>query len=96
MLKGTELVKRTVYRIPNRIKLDESDIWDRPEYRAYNYADMILSVVEVEQSVPYQKIKEILTNHFIPCDTGQIWYGLNQLKSKVKISPTFIVSIQKS
>jgi hypothetical protein len=82
------------YRIPPPVELDTSDLWGRPEYEAYNYADIILSIVEYgETSV--QKIKEILTKHRIPCDTGQIFYGLNLLKGKVNVSKTFQISLTK-
>ena len=97
MLKGVKQVDQPkTYRIPKPVKLDKSDIWDRPEYRAYDYVDMIMSIIEIEKSIPYQRVKEILTTHSIPCDTGQLWYGLNRLKDKIKISATYIISVQKS
>lgn len=85
---------KNTYRIPPPIELDNSDLWGRPEYEAYDYGDMILSIVEYgETSV--LKIKEILTKHRIPCDTGQIFYGLNLIKDKVTVSKTFQVSLTK-
>lgn len=82
------------YRIPPPIKL-ESDLWGRPEYEAYDYADMIMSILEENGATHYSQIRQILIEHNIPADTGQIWYGLNLIKDKIHISKTFLIKLDK-
>src|SRR5690606_24792829 len=82
------------YRIPPPVELDTSDLWGRPEYEAYNYADIILTIVEYSET-SVQKLKEILTNNIITYDTAQIFYGLNLLTGKINVLKTFQINLTK-
>lgn len=78
------------YRInkPEKVPgLTNKNLWDvpRPEYLAYGYPDMVLSIIEVRGIISYEGIKKILNENGIPTDLAYIIIAVNDLISQNKI-----------
>jgi len=89
-LKTRKVNKSSLYRIhalSNVPQLDDNNLWDlpRPEYLAYNYPDMVLSIIEVHKTISYERIKEILKEFNIPTDLGYVLTAIDTLILQNKI-----------
>lgn len=77
------------YRIPSpdAVLFDDSDLWETPtpEYRAWNFPDMILSIVEVKKRTNYSFIAQVLAEHNVPIDLGYVVRGIDELVESGKI-----------
>lgn len=58
----------------------------RPEYELYDYPDIILSIIQSHKKINYEQIKTILKKHNVPCEHGQIIYGIDRLPEYIKVS----------
>ncbi len=78
------------YRIPLISTLviedDEDNLWgERQEYINSNYPDMILSIIQVEETTTFDKIKVILDEYGIATDLGFVLKGVDELVKLGKI-----------
>ncbi|HNS42740.1 MAG TPA: hypothetical protein PKN22_08270 [Taishania sp.] len=78
------------YRIPLIstlvIEEDEDNLWEeRQEYINSNYPDMILSIIQVEETTTFDKIKVILDEYGIATDLGFVLKGVDELVKLGKI-----------
>jgi len=80
-------------------KLPEGELWGiRPELQLYDYAELVLKIVNVEKKISYDQIKSILASYNFPVDCGQVLYGLDGLKEKIIVrrsKPSYIIILKE-
>lgn len=89
MFKNPNGTEKLRYRIPSpeTVTFDDRDIWEtpNPEYHAWNYPDMILSIVETKKETTYSFVAHVLQEHNVPIDLGYVLRGIEELERSGKI-----------